>query len=68
MNINLSDIDVILDELRSQGFLVKIHNKLNSSWFIRTENTFLGYVVTSDELIELKRANKVDLCGLKSLS
>ena len=61
------NFDGIVDELEQQGLLVKTHNELNHSWFIRGEGIFQGYVVTSDELIELKRVNRLNLYGIKSL-
>jgi hypothetical protein len=57
----------ILDELAAQGLSVKTHNAHNSTWFIKGEGIFLGYIATTDELIELKEANRLDLNGIKSL-
>jgi hypothetical protein len=57
----------ILDELERQGLSVKTHNAYNGTWFIKGEGIFLGYIATSDELIELKEANRLDLRGIKSL-
>jgi|KBSSwiStaDraftv2_1062776.scaffolds.fasta_scaffold2873304_1 hypothetical protein len=62
-----SNIAGVLDELESQGLLVTAHNALNKTWFIKGDGIFQGYVATSDELIELKRENKLDLSGIKSL-
>ena len=62
-----STIVGVLDELESQGLLVTSHNVLNKTWFIKGDGIFQGYVATSDELIELKRENKLDLNGIKSL-
>ena len=60
-------IDSILEELERQGISIKSHNEFNQTWFVRGEGIFLGYVVTSDELIELKRVNRLNLYGIKSL-
>jgi hypothetical protein len=62
-----SDIVGVLDELEGQGLLVTAHNAFNKTWFIKGDGIFQGYVATSDELIELKRENKLDLSGIKSL-
>ena len=62
-----SSFDGIVEALERQGLLVKTHNELNHSWFIRGEGIFQGYVVTSEELIELKRVNRLNLYGIKSL-
>ena len=61
-------IDVILEELARQGISITSHNEFNQTWFVRGEGIFLGYVVTSDELIELKRVNRLNLYGIKSLN
>ena len=60
-------IDGILEELESQGVSIKSHNEFNQTWFVRGEGIFVGYVVTTDELIELKRVNRLNLHGIKSL-
>jgi hypothetical protein len=62
-----SGFDGILEELERQGVTIKSHNEANRTWFIKGEAIFTGYVVTSDELIELKRINRLNLYGIKSL-
>jgi hypothetical protein len=57
----------ILEELERQGVSIKSHNEFNQTWFVQGEGIFLGYVVTSDELIELRRVNRLNLYGIKSL-
>jgi len=57
----------ILKELETQGIFIKRHDEFNQTWFVRGEGIFSGYVVTSDELIELKRENRLNLYGIKSL-
>jgi hypothetical protein len=57
----------ILEELERQGVSIKSHNEFNQTWFVRGEGIFKGYVVTSNELIELKRVNQLNLYGIKSL-
>jgi hypothetical protein len=59
--------DDILEELERQGVSIKSHNESNRTWFVKGEGIFMGYVVTSDELIELKRVNRLNLYGIKSL-
>jgi hypothetical protein len=67
MSMNGSDIVGVLDELKNKGLLVKAHNAMNKTWYIKGDGIFVGYVATSDELIELKRENRLDLSGIKSL-
>jgi hypothetical protein len=64
---NSLDIGVVLEELANQGLSVKVHNALNRTWFIRGEGIYLGYIATSDELIDLKQKNRLDLRGIKAL-
>jgi hypothetical protein len=67
MTIDNPPIDGILDELERQGLSVKTHNDLNHTWFVNGEGIFLGYLATTDELIELKEANRLNLPGIKAL-
>ena len=67
MTVNGSNIVAVLGELESQGLLVKAHNAMNKTWYIKGDGIFVGYVATSEELIELKRENRLDLSGIKSL-
>ena len=62
-----SGFEGILEELKRQGVLIKIHNEFNQTWWVKGQGIFTGYVVTSDELIELKRVNRLNLYGIKSL-
>ena len=64
---NSQSIVGILSELEHQGLSVTSHNAYNGTWFIKGEGIFLGYIATSDELIELKDENRLDLSGIKSL-
>jgi len=59
--------DNVVDELRSQGLIVTVHNASNKTWYVKGEGIYSGYVVTGDELIALKRENRLDLRGVKSL-
>lgn len=61
------DVDGIISELRSQGLTVTQHNASNRTWYIKGNGIYVGYVVTGDELIELKRTNRLSLLGVKSL-
>ena len=62
-----SRIEDILNELETQALAVKFHWELRNTWFIDGQGTSLGYLATGDELIELKRTNRLNLRGIKSL-
>jgi len=64
---NSQNIVGLLRELENQGLSVKSHNTYNSTWFIKGDGIFLGYIATTEELIELKKENRLDLKGIKSL-
>jgi hypothetical protein len=57
----------ILNDLETQGLSVRFHTELNNTWFFNGHGTFLGYLATGDELIELKRVQRLNLSGIKSL-
>ena len=61
------EVDGIISELRSQGLTVTQHSASNQTWHIKGNGIYVGYVVTGNELIELKRTNKLSLLGVKSL-
>ena len=60
-------VEGIISELRSQGLTVTRLSVSNETWYIKGDGIYLGYVATGDELIELKRINKLSLPGIKSL-
>jgi hypothetical protein len=60
-------VDNVLAELRRQGLTVRLHSGLNNTWHIADGGLYSGYVASSDELLELQSANKLNICGIKSL-
>jgi hypothetical protein len=60
-------VEGIVSELRNQGLTVRQHSASKKTWYIKGNGTYLGYVATDDELIELKRVNRLSLPGVKSL-
>jgi hypothetical protein len=65
--VTKSSIDDIVDELEAQGLTVKAHSALNSTWFIKGDGIYVGYIATSDELSRLKDENRLNLRGIQSL-
>ncbi len=57
----------VVGELRDQGLIVSVHSASNETWHVKGDGIYVGYVVTGEELIALKRENRLDLRGIKSL-
>jgi hypothetical protein len=67
MMSNDHKFDGVVAELREQGLTVKVHSALNETWYVKGDGIFLGYIVSSAEMLDLKRANKLNIRGIKSL-
>jgi hypothetical protein len=67
MKVEITEFDEALDILRQQGLTVRLHNRENDTWHIADGGLYSGYVASSDELVELKRANNLNIRGIKSL-
>ena len=61
------ECDEAVAALREQGLTVRLHNSQNNSWHIADGGLYSGYVVSEDELIELRRAKKLNIRGIKEL-
>ena len=57
----------MVSELRDQGLQVSVHSASNETWFVKGDGIFTGYIATGAELLELKRAEKLNIEGIKSL-
>jgi hypothetical protein len=62
-----SECDDAVAELEGQGLTVRLHSRENNTWHIADGGLYSGYVASSDELIELRRANKLNIRGIKDL-
>ena len=65
--INSHKSEGAVDELREQGLKVTVHSAANDTWYVKGDGIYIGYVASGDELLELKRANKLNIRGIKSL-
>jgi len=59
--------DAALAELRKQGLTVRLHSRENNTWYIADGGIYSGYIASGDELVELSRANNLNIRGIKSL-
>ena len=67
MTSNNHKFDGVVAELREQGLTVKVHSTLNETWYVKGDGIFNGYIVSGAEMLELKRANQLNIRGIKSL-
>jgi hypothetical protein len=52
-------------ELQEQGLTVRLHSRENNTWHIADGGLYSGYVASSDELVDLRRANNLNICAIK---
>jgi hypothetical protein len=67
MGMRNKERDAALAELRKQGLTVRLHDPQNDTWHVADGGLYAGYVVTSNELADLKRLGKLHLPGIKEL-
>jgi hypothetical protein len=67
VSLNKNEFDGVLAELREQGLQVTLCSALSETWYIKDDGIFTGYIASGAELLELKRANKLNIRGIKSL-
>jgi hypothetical protein len=63
----VSELDTALAELQQQGLTVRLYSASNNMWYIADGGLYGGYVVSADELVALRRLNKLDLQGIEGL-
>ncbi len=44
-----------------------LQNSQNSTWYVADGGIYTGYIASSDELVELRRAKKLNFRGIKEL-
>jgi hypothetical protein len=63
----IPELDAALAELQQQGLTVRLHSGQNNTWHIADGGLYSGYVVRAEELVDLRRANKLNLQAIKDL-
>ena len=63
----ISELDAALADLQRQGLTVRLHSRPNNAWHIADGGLYSGYVVTAEELIDLKNRKSLNLQGIKDL-
>ena len=61
------ELNAALAELGRQGLTIRLHNAKNNTWHIADGGLYSGYVVTADELVELRRTNTLNMRGIQDL-
>ena len=61
------ELDAAFEQLRTQGLTVRLHNRKNAMWHIADGGLYSGYTVSSDELVALKRSNRLNIRGIQDL-
>ena len=63
----ISELDAALAELQQQGLTVRLHSRRNNTWHIADGGLYSGYVVTPQELIDLRKRKRLNRQGIKDL-
>ena len=63
----IAALEAALAELRKLGLTVTLHSRENNTWHIADGGLYSGYIASGDELVELSRANNLNIRGIKSL-
>jgi len=67
MASGILELDAALAELQTQGLTVSLHSGQNNTWHIADGGVYSGYIASGDELVELRRANKLNIRGIRDL-
>jgi len=67
MASGILELDAALAELQTQGLTVRLHSGQNNTWHIADGGLYSGYIASGDELVELRRANKLNIRGIRDL-
>ena len=54
-------------DLKGQGLTIRLHSIQNNTWHIADGGLYSGYVVSQDELVQLRRSGKLNIQGIREL-
>ena len=63
----ISELQAALVDLEEQGLTIRLHSIQNNTWHIADGGLYSGYVVSEDELAQLRGSGKLNLRGIKEL-
>ena len=61
------ECDAAVAELRKQGVTVTFQSPQKNTWYISDGGLYTGYILSSGELVELRRAKKLNTLGIREL-
>jgi hypothetical protein len=64
----IPELDAALVELQQQGLTVRMHSGKDNTWHVADGGLYSGYVVSAEELVDLRRAKKLNLQGIEDLT
>jgi hypothetical protein len=67
MTLDNHKFDGVVAEIQEQGLTVTVHSGLNLTWYVKGDGIYIGYIASGAEMLELKRANQLNIRGIKSL-
>ena len=67
MDLQKSECAEAVAELQEQGLTVRLHSRENNTRHIADGGVYSGYIASGDELVELRKANNLNIRGIKSL-
>jgi len=63
----ISEFKAVLADLEGQDLTIRLHSLQNNTWHIADGGLYSGYVVSEDELVQLRRSGKLNIRGIKEL-
>ena len=66
-DLPVSELKAALTDLEGQGLTIRLHSIQNNTWHIADGGLYSGYIVSEDELAQLRRSGKLYMRGIKEL-
>ena len=63
----ISELTTALADLEGQGLTIRLHSIQNNTWHIADGGLYSGYVLSEDELVQLRRTGKLNIRGIQEL-
>ncbi len=63
----ISELEAALAELQQQGLTVRLHSRKDNTWHIADLWLYSGYVFSAVELVDLRKAKKLNFQCIEDL-